>query len=63
MFALTFLTDTEGIPVTEHIIKYYQSVCEAFKLSNVESSYNTPIIALLTQFGCAARDMSGERGG
>jgi len=49
--------------MTDHIIKYFHAVCEAFRLGNIESSYNTPIITLLTQFGCTARDMSGERSG
>jgi len=49
--------------MTDHIKRYYQSICEAYRLGNIESSYNTPIIALLTQFGCTARDMSGERSG
>ena len=47
----------------KHIREYYQSVCEAFSLGNVESSYYKPIITLLTQFGCTARDLSGERSG
>ena len=49
--------------MTDQIKIYYQSVCEAYQLGNIESSYNTPIIALLTEFGCTARDMSGERSG
>ena len=49
--------------MTENIKRYYQFVCEAYGLGNIESSYNTPIIALLTGFGCTARDMSGERSG
>lgn len=49
--------------MTENINLYFKAVCEAYRLGNIESSYNTPIIALLTQFGCAARDMSGERSG
>jgi len=47
----------------EAINVYYKSVCEAYRLGNVESSYNAPIITLLTQFECAARDLSGERRG
>ena len=47
----------------EIITEYYQEVCEAYRLGNIESSYNMPIIKLVTQFGCAARDMSGERRG
>jgi len=49
--------------MTNHVLNYYKSVCEAYNLGNIESSYNTPIISLLTQFGCKARDMSGERSG
>ena len=45
------------------IIDYYKSVCEAYRLGNVESSYNAPIITLFERFGCAARDLSGERKG
>lgn len=47
----------------EIIKAYYKAVCDAYRLGNVESSYYTPIMALLTKFGCAARDMSGERKG
>ena len=47
----------------EIITEYYQEVCEAYRLGNIESSYNMPIIKFVTQFGCAARDMSGERRG
>jgi hypothetical protein len=49
--------------MNDHINTYFQSVREAYRLGNVESSYNAPIIALLAQFGCTARDMSGERSG
>ena len=47
--------------MTEYVVEYYKSVCEAYRLGNIESSYNAPIIALFTQFGCTARDMSGKR--
>ena len=47
--------------MTNHIREYYKSVSEAYHLGNIETSYNTPMIALLTQFGCNARDLSGER--
>jgi hypothetical protein len=46
-----------------HIVNYYTAVCEAYRLGHTESSYNPAIIALLAEFGCKARDMSGERGG
>ena len=46
-----------------HIQQYYKAVCEAYRLGNIESSYNTAIITLLSQFGCVPRDMSGERKG
>jgi len=49
--------------MAEHINKYFKAVCEAYKLGNTESVYIQHIITLLTQFGCAARDTSGERGG
>jgi len=47
--------------MTNHIQDYYKSVCEAYRLGNIESAYNQPIITLLTEFGCNARDLSGER--
>ena len=47
----------------EIIQKYYKAVCDAYRLGNVESSYNAPIIALFNEIGCAARDLSGERKG
>ena len=47
--------------MTGYIQEYYKSVCEAYRLGNIETSYNAPIIALLTKFGCNARDLSGER--
>ena len=47
----------------EIMSEYYISVCEAYRLGNVESSYNAPIITLFERFGCAARDLSGERKG
>jgi len=47
--------------MTNHIHDYYKSVCEAYRLGNIESAYNQPIITLLTEFGCNARDLSGER--
>jgi len=40
---------------------YFKSACEAYRLGNVESSFNPAIITLLSQFGCNARDLSGER--
>ena len=45
------------------ITTYFKSVCEAYRLGNVESSYNAPIISLFNSIGCAARDLSGERKG
>ena len=49
--------------MADYVIHYFNSVCEAYKLGNIESSYNEPIITLLTNLGCIARDMSGERSG
>jgi predicted helicase len=49
--------------MTNYIHDYYKAVCEKFKLGNIESSYNAPIISLLTQFGCKAIDVSGGRSG
>ena len=45
------------------IKEYYNAVCEAYEIGNVESSYNPPIIKMFTDFGCAARDLSGQRTG
>ena len=53
----------EKINMTEIIMKYFTAVCDAYSLGNVESSYNAPIMTLLTDIGCAARDLSGERKG
>lgn len=49
--------------MSEIVMTYYKAVCEAYRLGNVESSYNAPIMALFTSIGCTARDMSGERKG
>lgn len=49
--------------ITDAVETYYNAVCQAYRLGNVESSYNAPIIALFSAFECAARDMSGERRG
>jgi len=49
--------------MTNDIFNYYKAVCEAYRLGNIESSYNAPIMALLAGFGCTARDLSGERSG
>ena len=46
-----------------HVKEYYKSVCEAYRLGNIESTYNSAIITLLSQFGCIPQDMSGERKG
>ena len=48
---------------SEIITTYFKAVCDAYRLGNVESSYNSPIMALFTDIGCAARDLSGERKG
>lgn len=47
----------------EIMFAYYEAVKEAYCLGNIESSYNAPIIELLKQIGCAARDLSGDRSG
>lgn len=49
--------------LSEIVAEYFHEVCEAYRLGNIESSFIMPIIKLLTHFGCAARDMSGERRG
>ena len=53
----------EKTNITEIITKYFKAVCDAYSHGNVESSYNAPIMALFTDIGCAARDLSGERKG
>lgn len=53
----------EKTNITEIITKYFKAVCDAYSIGNVESSYNAPIMALFTDIGCAARDLSGERKG
>jgi len=45
------------------IREYYQAVCDCNRLGNIESSYNPPIIRLITSFGCQAKDLSGGRSG
>ena len=47
----------------EIVTTYFRAVCDAYRLGNVESSYNAPIMTLFTDIGCAARDLSGERKG
>jgi len=49
--------------MTNHIQEYFKSVCEAYRLGNIETSFNAPIIILLAHFGCKARDLSGGRSG
>ena len=53
----------EKYNIPENVKTYFKSVCDAYSLGNVESSYNAPIMDLFTSLGCAARDMSGERKG
>ena len=48
---------------TEIVKTYFEAVCDAYCLGNVESSYNKPIMDLFTSLGCVARDLSGERKG
>jgi len=47
--------------MNNQIQEYFTSVCEAYRLGNIETTFNNPIITLLTHFGCNARDLSGER--
>lgn len=42
---------------------YFKSVCEAYSLGNIESTYYAPVCTLFNSIGCAARDLSGERKG
>ncbi|MCL1881832.1 MAG: hypothetical protein FWF76_06605 [Oscillospiraceae bacterium] len=44
-----------------HVQDYFEAVCEARKLGNIESTYTKPIADLLMNFGCITRDLSGER--
>ena len=53
----------EKYNIPENVKTYFKAVCDAYSLGNVESSYNAPIMDLFTSFGCAARDLSGERKG
>ncbi len=53
----------ESVKSSDIISKYYRAVCDAYRLGNVESSYNAPIMELFISVGCAARDLSGERKG
>ena len=53
----------DKLKALEIVTAYYRAVCEAYRLGNTESAYNAPIIGLISQFGCAPRDMSGERKG
>ena len=53
----------DKLKALEIVTAYFRAVCEAYRLGNTESAYNAPIIKLISQFGCAPRDMSGERKG
>ena len=48
---------------SEIIKEYYNEVCKAYAIGNTESTYNPHIIKMITDFGCAARDLSGGRKG
>ena len=43
------------------LIIYCKKVNELYKASNVESSYNKPIMDLISLFGCKLEDFSGGR--
>lgn len=45
------------------IRRYFERVNEAYKLGNTETAYNAPIMEMLTEFDCVARDLSGGRSG
>ncbi|MCL2198512.1 MAG: hypothetical protein FWB80_06285 [Defluviitaleaceae bacterium] len=49
--------------MTQHIQEYFKAVCEAYRIGNIETSYNAPIMTLMSSFECIARDLSGGRGG
>ena len=46
---------------TKAISRYFKQICEAYKLGNIETSYNGPICTLMESFGAQARDLSGSR--
>ncbi|MCL2137800.1 MAG: N-6 DNA methylase, partial [Coriobacteriia bacterium] len=43
------------------INKYFKQVSDAYRLGNVETAYNGPIVSLIEAFGAQARDLSGSR--
>jgi len=47
--------------MNNHIQEYFKAVCEKYRIGNIESSYNAPLITMMTAFGCSALDLSGER--
>ena len=49
--------------IINELNKYCKEVNKLYKTGNIESSYNKPMIDLISSFGCLAHDFSGERSG
>ena len=49
--------------IINELNKYCKEVNKLYKSGNIESSYNKPMIDLISSFGCLAHDFSGERSG
>lgn len=49
--------------IINELNKYCKEVNKLYKSGNIESSYNKPMIDLISSFGCIAHDFSGERSG
>ena len=58
-----FIDSNRRYSMISHVKDYYRAVCEAQHLGNIESNFAKPIMTLLEQFGCKARDLSGARSG
>ena len=48
--------------IKKALITYCNKVNELYKAGNVESSYNKPIMDLISLFSCKPEDFSGGRG-
>lgn len=49
--------------IMNELNKYCKEINKLYKSGNIESSYNKPMIDLISSFGCLAHDFSGERSG
>ncbi len=54
---------TTDLKIKTALEKYCEEVNKYFKVGNIESSYNKPVIDLIQSFGCTAHDFSGQRSG